>query len=98
MLHECSDKIDLCACKLTSIGFEDQQKFKQILLNNKQLFSEKLGCIKYYEHEIQLKQRNVKVRQTYPVTLPLREKVRDKINQMEKDGIIEISQVNQPVL
>lgn len=74
-----------------AVGLSEQEKHElfQLILKYKNIFSDKPGCIKNYEHEIRLKNDKAIIQKNYPVPLAKREKVRKKLAELEELKIIE---------
>ena len=86
-----SDDLPSNLCEMSTLNSMEKEQFLQILCEKQKLFSEKPGCAKGYEHEIKLTKANPNIKKTYAVPLALREKVRNKIQEMQNSGIIERS-------
>lgn len=72
---------------------DEKQKniVRELLNNNRKVFSKYPGCTTVYEHHIHPIHNKIFVRKSYPVPLTLRKAVDDEIAEMIKLGIIERS-------
>lgn len=69
----------------------NRKRLFNLIKKHRKLFSDKPGRIKGYEHEIKLKNKKAFVKRNYPVPLSKRPKVRDKIQKLKDENIIEDS-------
>ena len=74
---------------LTAISEGRKNIIMKLLYEFRDLFSDKPGCAKGYEHRIRLTKTNTIVNKTYPVPHALRESVGECLQEMLKVGIIE---------
>lgn len=78
---------------------EMKDKLFKLIKKYKDIFSDEPECINNYEHEIRLKNKKKIIRKSYPVPIAKRDKVRNKLSQLERLGIIEksISEFRNPL-
>lgn len=74
--------------KSLNIDNLEEAYLKQLLIRRQKVFTEKLGCTNLYEHRIKMIDETPFVKYPYPVPLAYRDKVEEKIKEMEKQNII----------
>lgn len=72
----------------TDLDKEEKRKLDSLLDKYKCLFSSKLGRANCYEHDIKMEPHVPIIKRTYPVPYAYREKVEEKLKEMEEQGII----------
>lgn len=67
---------------------EVQSKINEILSDNKDLFTNEIGCVTHYTHRIKMNTKVPYKAKTYPIPEVHREAVTRYIDELERDGII----------
>lgn len=67
---------------------EDRIRLDELLGKHKDLFQEKLGRANCYEHEIKMNAEVPIVRKSYPIPYAYRTKIKEKLRELESQGII----------
>lgn len=72
----------------TEIGFDGREKLMVLLSKYKDLFSSKLGRANCYQHHIEMAPHSPIVKRSYPVPYAYRERVEEKLRELESQEII----------
>ena len=83
-IEEIEEKLKLC----NNIDTEEKEKLRDLLINSKEVFYKKPGCLNAYEHEIQVIDDTPFYAKTYPIPQTYLSLVEKEINDMHRDGII----------
>ena len=86
--NDISEELSSAACKLSMLSDVQRETFLLLLQKHKKLFISKNEPAYGYDYEIKIN-KIPKIQKTYPVPLALREKVREKIQNMLEASIIE---------
>ena len=70
------------------IGKEEKDKLINLLQNYDSLFTTKLGRANCYEHKIVMQHENPLMKRSYPIPYAYKDKMEQKLNEMEEMGII----------
>lgn len=83
----------------TGITEKERESLFSLILEYQDIFSNKLGLCRVYEHRLCINEEKVVANKTYPVPHSYRERVRDNLREMLKSGIIEkaVSPYNNPI-
>ena len=84
-----SEQLRSIASTLSTLSESEKEIFTNFLFKYKELFSDKPGCAKGYEHIIRLTKENPTINKMYPVPFALREAVAKTIREMLEVGVIE---------
>lgn len=87
--NDISEELSSVAYKISRLSNSQKEQVKNLLLKYKKLFSDKPGCVKDFEYRIKLTTENPIIRKYYSVPLKWRKRVRELLNSMLCDGIIE---------
>ena len=77
------------AFQLTTLTAEEQNRLLNVLLENKNMFVEKQGGAVGFKYKLNLIKPNPSIYRSYSIPLHLREKAKEKIQNMKDMGIIE---------
>lgn len=100
-----NDKPDDFECRLndliakSDITNYERDELKELIREFRDIFSDKPGLCRHYEHTLQIKTHEPVTNKSYPIPHAHREKVREKIHEMLNQGIIEraCSPYNNPI-
>lgn len=105
-LDECSieqqinNKIEITANENSKVNGEQELQLRNILLKNKDVFSDRPGCIKNYMAKLNIKNEVPFLGRSYPVPFSKRKAMQEELNKMIELGIIEESKspYNNPLV
>lgn len=83
------DNIDEYVGNLNTLTMEQKVIVRNLLLTNKQVFSNLPGCTSTYEHQIYPLSENFCIKKSYPPPAILRQATENEINRMESLDVIE---------